>query len=233
MATPARFERTTCFLGGSRSIQLSYGAFGGNYRKFRGVRPIRSPRRAPRPAYNRRLSQTPIPEIPLQITMYRTAFTTTTRALRNLDAILDKTAASAEARKIDPAVLLQSRLAPDMFPLLRQVQIASDFCKGPLARLSGMENPRHEDNESTIPELKARLAKALAFVNSVPESALDGCEDRDLKIPAGPDRTLEFKGIDYLLGFAIPNLNFHLAMAYAILRHNGVEIGKSDYIGAA
>ena len=167
----------------------------------------------------------------MQITMYRTAYTTATRALSNLDAILDKAAASAEARKIDPAVLLQSRLAPDMFPLVRQVQIASDFCKGPLARLSGMENPRHEDDETTIPELKARLARALEFVKSVPESALEGSEDRVLQIPAGPNRTLEFTGIDYLLGFAIPNLNFHFATAYAILRHNGVEIGKSDYIG--
>jgi hypothetical protein len=167
----------------------------------------------------------------MQITMYRTAYTTATRALGNLDAILDKAAASAESRKIDPAVLLQSRLAPDMFPLVRQVQIASDFCKGPMARLSGMDNPRHEDNETTIPELKARLSRTLEFVKSVPESALDGSEDRDLKIPAGPDRTLEFKGIDYLLGFAIPNLNFHLAMAYAILRHNGVALGKTDYIG--
>ncbi len=167
----------------------------------------------------------------MQISMYRTAYTTATRALRNLDAILDKAAASAEARKIDPAVLLQSRLYPDMFPLLRQVQIASDFCKGPMARLSGMENPRHEDTETTFAELKARLAKTLEFVKSVPESAFDGAEDRDLKIPAGPDRTLEFKGVDYLLGFAIPNLNFHAVTAYAILRHNGVELGKADYIG--
>ena len=102
-----------------------------------------------------------------------------------------------------------------------------------MARLSGMDNPRHEDVETSFPELKARLARALEFVNSVPESAFAGAEDRDLKIPAGPDRTLEFKGIDYLIVFALPNLNFHYTTAYAILRHNGVEIGKGDYIGGA
>ncbi len=169
----------------------------------------------------------------MQISMYHLALTSVTRANRNLDAILDKAAAFAEARKVDPAVLLQSRLAPNMFPLVRQVQLVADFCKGPMARLSGMDNPRHEDVETSFPELKARLARALEFVNSVPESAFAGSEDRDLKIPAGPDRTLEFKGIDYLIVFALPNLNFHYTTAYAILRHNGVEIGKGDYIGGA
>jgi hypothetical protein len=168
----------------------------------------------------------------MQITMFALAHTTATRGLRNLDAILDKALASAEARKIDPAVLLGSRLAPDMFTLTRQVQIACDFGKGPLARLAGIENPKHDDSETTIPELKARIAKVLDFVNSVPESALVGCEDRDITIQAG-SQTMEFKGMPYLVGFAIPNFNFHLCMAYAILRHNGVEIGKRDFIGPA
>lgn len=169
----------------------------------------------------------------MSITMYGLARTSTTRAMRNLDAILDKALASAEARKIDPAVLLGSRLAPDMFPLVRQVQIACDFGKGPMARLAGIENPKHEDTETSIPELKARIAKVQAFIDSVPESAFAGAEERALKIPAGPEVVLEFTGLDYLVGFAIPNLNFHLAMAYAILRHNGVPIGKRDYIGPA
>ena len=168
----------------------------------------------------------------MQITMFALAHTTATRGLRNLDAILDKALASAEARKIDPAVLLGSRLAPDMFTLTRQIQIACDFGKGPLARLAGIDNPKHEDSETSIPELKARIAKVLAFVDSVPESALAGCEDRDITIQAG-SQTMEFKGLAYLVGFAIPNFNFHLCMVYAILRHNGVDIGKRDYIGPA
>jgi hypothetical protein len=169
----------------------------------------------------------------MQITLYGLARTSTTRALRNLDAILDKALASAEARKIDPAVLLGSRLAPNMFPLIRQVQIACDFGKGPMARLAGIENPKHDDNETSIPELKARIARVLEFIAGVPEAAFAGAEDRELKIPAGPDVVLDFKGMDYLVGFAIPNLNFHVCMAYAILRHNGVDIGKRDFIGPA
>jgi hypothetical protein len=169
----------------------------------------------------------------MQITMYGLARTSTTRAMRNLDAILDKALASAQARKIDPAVLLGSRLAPDMFPLLRQVQIACDFGKGPMARLAGVENPKHDDTETTIPELKARIARVLEFIESVPEAAFAGAEDRELKIPAGPEVVLDFKGMPYLVGFAIPNLNFHVCMAYAILRHNGVDVGKRDYIGPA
>lgn len=168
----------------------------------------------------------------MQITMYTLAQTSTTRAMRNLDAILDKALASAEARKIDPAVFLASRLAPDMFPLIRQIQIACDFGKGPMARLAGIENPKFEDTETTIPELKARIARTLDFIASVPESAFEGSEDRDLTIQAGP-QTLQFKGLSYLIGFALPNLNFHMSMTYAILRHNGVDLGKRDYIGQA
>lgn len=166
----------------------------------------------------------------MQISLYGTTFNAAVRGLKNLDAILDKALADAEARKIDPAVFLASRLAPDMFPLLRQVQIACDFAKGPIARLAGIENPKFEDVETTIPELKARIAKTLAFVKSVPEASLAGAEDRDITIQAG-SQTLEFKGLPYLLGFALPNFYFHLGMAYAILRHNGVQVGKRDFIG--
>ena len=168
----------------------------------------------------------------MQITLYGTARTSATRAMNSLAVILDKAVASAEARKFDPSVLLASRLAPDMFPLIRQVQIACDFAKGPMARLAGIDNPKFEDVESTFGELKARITRTIEFVNSVPEASFAGAEDRDITIQAG-SQTLEFKGLPYLIGFALPNLNFHLAMAYAILRHNGVEIGKRDYIGPA
>lgn len=168
----------------------------------------------------------------MQITLHATASNAALRALNTLDTLLDKAAASAEARKFDAAVLLGSRLAPDMFTLTRQVQIACDFCKGPLARLAGIDNPKFEDVESTIPDLKARIARTREFVNSVPAASLDGAEDRDISIQAG-SQTLEFKGLPYLLGFALPNMYFHMSMAYAILRHNGVDIGKRDFIGPA
>ncbi|MEO7251236.1 MAG: DUF1993 domain-containing protein [Arenimonas sp.] len=168
----------------------------------------------------------------MQISVFITARTSATRAMNSLDAILVKAQASAEARKIDPAVLLASRLAPDMFSLLRQVQLTSDFAKGLMARLAGIENPKFEDVETSFEELRARIARTLEFVNSIPESSFAGAEDRDITIQGG-SQTFEFKGLPYLIGFALPNLNFHMSMAYAILRHNGVEIGKRDYIGPA
>ena len=166
----------------------------------------------------------------MQISMYSTARTSVLRALAALDGILDKAVASAEARKFDPAVLLSARLAPDMFTFTRQVQIACDFCKGTMARLGGVENPKFEDSEASFADLKARIAKTRAFAEGVAEAGFAGSEDRDLVIQAGP-RTLEFKGLPYLVGYALPNLNFHMSMAYAILRHNGVDLGKADYIG--
>jgi len=168
----------------------------------------------------------------MQISLYGTASTSALRGLNSLDGILDKALASAEARKIDPSVLLHSRIAPDMFPLIRQVQIACDFAKGPMARLAGIENPKFEDVETSIPELKARIERTRAFVKSISEASLEGAEDRDITIQAG-SQTLEFKGMPYLVGFALPNFHFHLSMAYAILRHNGVDIGKRDFIGPA
>ncbi len=168
----------------------------------------------------------------MQFSMYYTARTSTMRALANLDGILDKALASAEARKFDPAVLFGARLAPDMFPLSRQVQIACDFCKGTMARLGGVENPKFEDGEGNFAELRERVAKTRAFVASVPEAGFAGAEERDLVLQAGP-RTLEFKGMPYLVAYALPNLYFHMSMAYAILRHNGVELGKQDFIGKA
>ena len=166
----------------------------------------------------------------MQPTMYSIARGSTLRALDNIDAILDKAVASAEARKFDPQVFLGARLAPDMFPLTRQVQIACDFCKGTMARLGGVENPKMEDTEASFADLKARVAKTRAFVESVAEAGFAGCETREIAFQAGPNQ-LQFQGQPYLLGYALPNLYFHMAMAYAILRHNGVDLGKRDFLG--
>ena len=150
--------------------------------------------------------------------------------LRNLDWILGKGAAHAAQKKFDPAVLLGARLAPDMLPLTRQVQIACDIAKNSIARLAGQEPPRFEDNESNFEQLHARIARTRDFLQGVPAAALEGSETRDIKVPAG-ERTLEFKGLDFLERWAIPNVFFHVTTAYNILRHNGVELGKRDFIG--
>ncbi len=153
-----------------------------------------------------------------------------TSALTNLSALLRKGADSATARKFDPAVLVGSRLAPDMFPLSRQVQIACDLAKNSAARLAGQEAPRFEDNEKTMEELQARIARTLDYLGSIPASALEGCETRDIKVPAG-ERTLEFKGLAFIQRWAIPNVFFHVTTTYNILRHNGVDVGKRDFLG--
>ena len=150
--------------------------------------------------------------------------------LKNLDWILGKGEAHAAQKKFDPAVLLAARLAPDMLPFTRQVQIACDIAKNALARLAGQEPPRFEDNETTFEQLHARIARTVDYIKSVPASALVDCETRDIKVPAG-ERTFEFKGLDFLQRWALPNMFFHVTMAYAILRHNGVEIGKGDFLG--
>jgi uncharacterized protein len=154
-----------------------------------------------------------------------------TQSLANLSALLEKGLAHATARKFDPSVLLNSRLAPDMFPLTRQVQIACDLAKNSCARVAGLEPPRFEDNEKTIEELRARIARTIDYLKGIPASAFEGAEDRDLKIPAGPDKFLDFKGLDFIKSWAIPNVFFHITAAYAILRHNGVDIGKRDFLG--
>jgi hypothetical protein len=149
-----------------------------------------------------------------------------------LSGVLDKAAAFAAAKKIDPSVLLNTRLAPDMFPLVRQVQIATDLAKNGAARLAGVEPPRYEDKETTIDELKARLAKTIAYIKSVDAKQIDGAADRQLTFPLGPTNKGHMKGDDYLNHFVLPNVYFHLTTAYAILRHCGVEIGKQDFLGA-
>ena len=166
----------------------------------------------------------------MTITMYQASVPVFQRTLKALDAILDKAAAYAAERKIDPTVLLTARLYPDMFALTRQVQIATDHAKGASARLAGVAVPSFSDTEATFPDLKARIAKTLEFIATVKPAQIDGSEGRDISLKAGP-RELNFKGQDYLLFFALPNFYFHVTTAFAILRHNGVEIGKRDFLG--
>lgn len=166
----------------------------------------------------------------MNISMYQASAPRFANILTNLSAILDKAQAHTEARKIDPAVLMSCRLFPDMFPLTRQVQIASDTAKGAVARLAGAEIPKYEDTEQTFVELKARIAKTIEFVRSFKPAQLDGSEDREIVLKLG-GREVKFTGIQYLLGHATPNFYFHVTTAYDILRHNGVELGKRDYIG--
>ena len=151
-------------------------------------------------------------------------------ALTNLSHILDKGAAHAEARKFDPANLLTYRLAPDMLPFTKQIQIACDAAKIGAARIAGLEWPKYEDNEATFAELKARIQKTLDFLATIPAEKLDGTEDKELQIPVSRDATRTMKAQDYLRFHVLPNLFFHVTIAYAILRHNGVELGKSDYL---
>ena len=166
----------------------------------------------------------------MPISMYQASAPRFANTLKNLSALLGKAQAHCEARKIDPLVLTGARLFPDMFALARQVQIACDSAKGAVARLAGVEIPKHEDTEKTFEELQARIAKTLAFIASVKPAQLDGTEEKDVVLKLrGKD--VPFKGLQYLLGFAWPNFYFHVTTAYNILRHNGVEIGKTDFIG--
>jgi hypothetical protein len=152
--------------------------------------------------------------------------------LNALSALLDKAVAFAAAKKIEPSVLLQTRLAPDMLPFVRQVQIVSDQVKNGSARLAGVDPPRFEDNETTIEQLKERLAKTLAYVKTLDAKSLDASGDREITFPLGPTNKGHMNGADYLNHFVLPNFYFHMTAAYAILRHCGVDIGKRDYMGA-
>ena len=166
----------------------------------------------------------------MKLSMYQASAPRFTHMLRNLSAILDKAEAYAEAKKIDAAVPGGLRLIADMFPLARQVQIACDTAKGAVARLAGVEIPKHEDTEKTIPELKARIAKTVDFIQSVGAAKIDGSDEREVVMKMrGQD--MKFQGFQYLAGHALPNFYFHVTTAYNILRSNGVEIGKRDYIG--
>jgi hypothetical protein len=166
----------------------------------------------------------------MTISMYTASTPRLANTLKNLSAILTKAEAHAAARKIDPAVLLGSRLYPDMFALTRQVQIACDTAKGAVARLADLEVPKHEDTEQSFPELQLRIAKVVAFIESIGPQQLDGSEERKITLTLRGQETV-FTGLQYLTGFVLPNFYFHAVTAYDILRHNGVEIGKRDFLG--
>lgn len=165
----------------------------------------------------------------MSLSLYQASVPAFQKHLAALDAILDKTAAYAAAKKIDPAVLLSSRLYPDMFDLTRQVQATTDFAKAASARLAGLPVPSFTDTEKSIPELKERVAKTLAFLETIKPEQMEGSETKQFTIKVGPN-DMTFTGLDYLLHFAMPNFYFHAATAYGILRHNGLEIGKRDFM---
>src|SRR6478609_6148873 len=152
--------------------------------------------------------------------------------LNALSAVLDKAEAFAAAKKIDSAVLLNSRLAPDMFALTRQIQIACDLAKIGASRLAGVEAPRFEDNETTMEQVKARIAKTVAFLKTLDPKKIDAAADREITFPLGPTNKGQMKGDDYLNHFVLPNFYFHLTAAYAIVRNFGVDVGKRDFLGA-
>jgi hypothetical protein len=167
----------------------------------------------------------------MSFSMSQTSLPTFEIGLNALSAVLDKAAAYAAAKKIDPSVLLNSRLSPDMFALVRQVQVAADQAKNGSARLAGVDAPRYEDNETTIDQLKARLAKTVAYLKTLDRKQIDAAVDREIIFPLGPNKG-HMKGSDYLNHFVLPNFYFHTTAAYAILRHCGIDVGKRDFMGA-
>jgi hypothetical protein len=167
----------------------------------------------------------------MNISMYQASVPVIVRTLNNLVVILEKASAYAEERKIEPAALIGTRLFPDMFPLSRQVQIASDNAKGCAARLAGETAPSYEDTETTFPELIARLRKTIDYVSGFKPEQIDGSETREVTIKLRTGE-LKFNGLDYMQGFALPNIYFHATTTYALLRHNGVPVGKMDFLGS-
>jgi hypothetical protein len=172
-----------------------------------------------------------IEEQPMSFSMSSSSIPAFETGLTALSGVLDKAAAFAEAKKIDQSVLLQSRLSPDMFPLVRQIQTAADLAKNGAARMADAEFPKFEDNETTIAALKERLAKTASYLRTIDAAKIDGAVDREISFPLGPKNQGHMNGADYLNHFLLPNFYFHLTAAYAILRHNGVEIGKQDFLG--
>ena len=167
----------------------------------------------------------------MTLSMYQASIPVFKQLLGGLSAVLAKAEAHASAKKIDPHALLQARLYPDMFPLLRQVQVACDFAKSVSARLAGVEVPGFEDKEASFADLQARIAKTLAFIDSLTAAQLEGSETRQIVTQAGTPKEKIFTGQSYLLNYGLPHFFFHTSAAYAVLRHNGVEVGKKDYIG--
>jgi hypothetical protein len=166
----------------------------------------------------------------MAISLYAASVPVFTQGIKALRGVLAKGEAHAAALKIQPEVLLQSRLYPNMFPLTRQVQIAADFAKGVPGRLAGVELPAYPDTETTFAELYARIDKTLAFIGGLTPAQIDGQEGRTIELKVG-GQTMTFQGQPYLLGFGLPNFYFHATTAYAILRHSGVDVGKRDFIG--
>jgi uncharacterized protein len=166
----------------------------------------------------------------MAISLYDFSVPMLIRGLTNLSGILDKAAAHAEAKKFDALALAQTRLFPDMFPLARQVQITCDTAKGAAARLAGIDIPKHEDTETTLADLKQRVAKTLDFLRTVKPDMLKDAEGRSIELKF-PNSTMKFTALAYLTDFVLPNFYFHMSMVYALLRKSGVEIGKPDYLG--
>lgn len=166
----------------------------------------------------------------MNISMHAMSVSVFVRMLENLSKLLDKGAQHAEAKKFATSVLVNARLAPDMLPLVKQVQLAGDFAKNSTARLCGKEPPRFEDNETTLDELKARIARTLDYLAGISPAEMEHAEERDIKIPV-QEGTLEMKGLPFLQAWALPHFFFHVATTYAILRHNGVDLGKRDFLG--
>ncbi len=169
----------------------------------------------------------------MTLSMYSASIPVFTTLLANLSHIVGKGQAFVEARKIEPTAILGYRLAPDMLPFTRQIQIACDAAKNGIARISGVEAPKFEDNEVSFDELKDRIQKTIDWLASVPEDKLNGTEEKDITFPAGRDKTRTMKGEAYLKHWAMANVSFHVVIAYAVLRHNGVELGKADYLVGA
>ncbi|WP_394788196.1 DUF1993 family protein [Rhodoferax sp.] len=167
----------------------------------------------------------------MSLSLYQASVPVFVQILGGLSGVLQKAEAHAADKKIDPNALLQARLYPDMFPLTRQVQIAADFAKGAAARLAGVEVPAYEDTETSFADLQARIAKTLAFIHSVPVADIDAGSERSIVLRPGTPNEKTFLGNSYLLNYAFPNFFFHSTTAYDILRHNGVEIGKKDFVG--
>ncbi|MES2356457.1 MAG: DUF1993 domain-containing protein [Pseudomonadota bacterium] len=167
----------------------------------------------------------------MTISMYTSSIPVFKQMLTSLQEILTKAETHAVEKKIDPNALLQARLFPDMFPLIRQVQIAADFGKGVSARLAGVEVPTYEDNEQNFADLQARLNRTLTFIGNLTPGQIDGSEEREIITQAGTPKEKRFTGQTYLLHYGLPHFFFHVTTAYSILRHNGVEVGKRDFIG--
>ncbi len=166
----------------------------------------------------------------MTISMYQASVPPIVKCLHNLINILNKGAAHAETKKIDPSVLINSRLYPDMHPLSKQIQIASDVTRRGVARLAGLEAPTMVDDETTFPQLIDRIKNTIAYLETITPAQIDGSEQKQISLPMGK-HSIEFEGMPYLISFILPNLYFHATTAYNILRHSGVELGKIDFLG--